>query len=105
MQNLGVAITGSGSALPANCLDNETLSKLVDTSDEWIASRTGIRQRRLATSAQSVSEIAAMAAKGAIAMAGISPLDIDLIILATLRQMIFLAVPVKFKPKLAQLRR
>ena len=83
MQNLGVAITGSGSALPANCLDNDTLSKLVDTSDEWIASRTGIRQRRLATSAQSVSEIAAMAAKGAIAMAGISPLDIDLIILAT----------------------
>jgi 3-oxoacyl-[acyl-carrier-protein] synthase-3 len=83
LQNLGVAITGSGSALPANCLDNETLSKLVDTSDEWIASRTGIRQRRLATSAQSVSEIAAMAAKSAIAMAGISPLDIDLIILAT----------------------
>ncbi|MBW4662712.1 MAG: ketoacyl-ACP synthase III [Chroococcus sp. CMT-3BRIN-NPC107] len=83
MQNLGVAITGSGSALPTNCLDNEAISKLVDTSDEWIASRTGIRQRRLANSAQSVSEIAAIAAKGAIAMAGISPIDIDLIILAT----------------------
>ncbi len=69
--------------MPASCLDNEALSKLVDTSDEWIASRTGIRQRRLATSSQSVSEIASTAAKNAIAMAGISPLDVDLIILAT----------------------
>ncbi len=69
--------------MPANCLDNEAISKLVDTSDEWIASRTGIKQRRLANSSQSVSEIASIAAKDAIAMAGISPLDIDLIILAT----------------------
>jgi hypothetical protein len=52
---LGVAITGSGSAAPLTALDNEGLSKLVETSDEWIASRTGIRQRRLATPAESVT--------------------------------------------------
>ncbi len=80
---LGVAITGSGSAAPLTTLDNEGLSKLVDTSDEWIASRTGIRQRRLATSAESVTTIAMQAAQGAIAMAGLSPMDLDLIILAT----------------------
>lgn len=83
MQNLGVAITGSGSAAPGNCLDNETLSQLVETSDEWIASRTGIRQRRLAQASESLGAIATAAAKEAIAMAGISPLDVDLIILAT----------------------
>jgi len=80
---LGVAITGSGSAAPLTALDNEGLSKLVETSDEWIASRTGIRQRRLATPAESVTMIATQAAQGAIAMAGLLPTDIDLIILAT----------------------
>jgi 3-oxoacyl-[acyl-carrier-protein] synthase-3 len=80
---LGVAITGSGSAAPLTALDNEGLSKLVETSDEWIASRTGIRQRRLATPAESVTTIATQAAQGAITMAGLLPTDIDLIILAT----------------------
>ncbi|MBD2078007.1 ketoacyl-ACP synthase III [Phormidium sp. FACHB-592] len=80
---LGVAITGSGSASPLTALDNEGLSKLVETSDEWIASRTGIRQRRLATPAESVTTIATQAAQGAIAMAGLTPMDLDLIILAT----------------------
>ncbi len=80
---LGVAITGSGSAAPLTALDNEGLSKLVETSDEWIASRTGIRQRRLATPAESVTTIATQAAQGAIAMAGLLPMDIDMIILAT----------------------
>jgi len=80
---LGVAITGSGSASPLTALDNEGLSKLVETSDEWIASRTGIRQRRLATPAESVTMIATQAAQGAIAMAGLTPMDLDLIILAT----------------------
>lgn len=83
MQNLGVAITGSGSAAPLACVDNETLSQLVETSDEWIASRTGIRQRRLAQDSDSLSAIATLAAQEAIAMAGITPLDVDLIILAT----------------------
>ena len=83
LQNSGVAITGSGSATPTNCLDNQALSQLVETSDEWIASRTGIRSRRLATAQESLSAIATLAAKDAIAASGITPLDIDLIILAT----------------------
>ena len=83
MQNLGVAITGSGSATPATRLDNQALSQLVETSDEWIASRTGIRSRRLAAAQESLRAIATVAATEAITMAGITPADIDLIILAT----------------------
>ncbi len=83
LQNLGVAITGSGSAAPAASLDNQALSYLVETSDEWITSRTGIRQRRLAAVSESLSAIATLAAQSAIAMAGITSADIDLIILAT----------------------
>jgi len=83
VQNSGVAITGSGSATPAASLDNQELSQLVETSDEWIASRTGIRQRRLAAGSESLSVIATLAGQGAIAMAGMTPSEIDLIILAT----------------------
>lgn len=83
LQNLGVAITGSGSAAPANCLDNQVLSCIVETSDEWITSRTGIRKRRLAAVSESLSAIATQAANGALAMAGITPADLDMIILAT----------------------
>lgn len=83
LQNLGVVITGSGSATPTTRLDNQALSQLVETSDEWITSRTGIRSRRLATAQESLSAIATLAATEAITMAGITPADIDLIILAT----------------------
>ena len=83
LQNSGVAITGSGSATPVTCLGNQALSQMVETSDEWITSRTGIRQRRLATGSESLSEIASLAGLSAIAMAGITPADLDLIILAT----------------------
>ncbi|MEH2174135.1 beta-ketoacyl-ACP synthase 3 [Nostoc sp.] len=83
MQNLGVAITGSGSAVPATSLHNETLSELVETSDEWIATRTGIRQRRLALPSESLSALATAASSQAIASAGIKPEDLDLILLAT----------------------
>ncbi|MGA9380436.1 MAG: beta-ketoacyl-ACP synthase III [Phormidium sp.] len=79
----GVAITGSGAATPAVSLTNQDLSQIVDTSDEWIASRTGIRERRLAMPGQSLCELATQAGENAIAMAGITPEDIDLIILAT----------------------
>ena len=79
----GIAITGSGSATPTLAVDNHMLSELVETSDEWIASRTGILERRLADPQTSLSAIATMAAQNAIAMAGIMPIDIDLIILAT----------------------
>ncbi|HAA33138.1 MAG TPA: 3-oxoacyl-ACP synthase [Cyanobacteria bacterium UBA8553] len=79
----GIAITGSGSATPEVTLDNHQLSQMVETSDEWITTRTGIRQRRIADEDGSVSAIAAKAAQGAIAMAGITPQDLDLIVLAT----------------------
>lgn len=80
---IGVAFTGSGSATPTTSLDNHDLSRVVETSDEWIASRTGIRQRRLADAQTLLSTIATEAAQRAIAMAGIAPTDLDLIILAT----------------------
>lgn len=83
VQKSGVVITGSGSATPKTVLENQVLSQLVETSDEWIRSRTGIGQRRLAAPSESLSTIATAAAKNAIAMAGITPAEIDLIILAT----------------------
>lgn len=83
LQKSGVVITGSGSATPATVLDNQSLSQLVETSDEWIRTRTGISNRRLASASQSLCAIATVAAKNAIAMAGITPAQIDLIILAT----------------------
>ncbi len=79
----GIAITGSGSAVPAACLDNEGMSRLVETSDEWIASRTGIRQRRLASPEAGIRTIAAQAGRNALEMAGLTPMDVDLIILAS----------------------
>jgi 3-oxoacyl-[acyl-carrier-protein] synthase-3 len=83
VQNLGIAITGSGSAVPETSLHNQELTQLVETSDEWISTRTGIRQRRLALPTESLSELAAAASRGAIASAGITAADIDLILLAT----------------------
>ncbi len=79
----GIAITGSGCATPDVALDNDQLSQIVETSDEWITTRTGIRERHLMDEKGSLSELATRAAKNAIAMAGIAPTDLDLIILAT----------------------
>ncbi|HEY9828491.1 MAG TPA: beta-ketoacyl-ACP synthase 3 [Stenomitos sp.] len=79
----GMAMTGCGSAAPAISLSNDDLSRVVETSDEWIASRTGIRARRLATAGESLVGFAAEAARQAIAMAQLQPTDIDLILLAT----------------------
>ncbi|MDZ8023788.1 MAG: beta-ketoacyl-ACP synthase III [Nostoc sp. SerVER01] len=83
MHNLGVAITGSGSAVPATSLHNQRLTELVETSDEWITTRTGICQRRLALPSESLSVLATAASNQAIAAAGIKPEDLDLILLAT----------------------
>ncbi|BAZ44177.1 3-oxoacyl-[acyl-carrier-protein] synthase III [Chondrocystis sp. NIES-4102] len=80
---VGVAITGCGSAAPEAILTNERLAQIVDTSDEWINTRTGMKNRHVASPSESLSELSAQAAKRAIAMAGISALEIDLIILAT----------------------
>jgi len=79
----GVAVTGSGSAVPAATLENQQLSQVVDTSDEWIASRTGIRQRRVAAAQESLATLATQAAAQAIARANLAPTEIDLILLAT----------------------
>jgi 3-oxoacyl-[acyl-carrier-protein] synthase-3 len=80
---IGIAITGSGSAVPSFSLDNDGMSRLVETSDEWISSRTGIRQRYLAGVEDSLKSLAAEAAQRALEMAGLSPVDVDLILLAT----------------------
>jgi len=76
-------MTGCGSATPQVALSNEQLSQIVDTSDEWITARTGIQYRRLASASESLTSLAAIAATQAIAMAGLEPTDIDLILLAT----------------------
>ncbi|MBW4466930.1 MAG: beta-ketoacyl-ACP synthase 3 [Pegethrix bostrychoides GSE-TBD4-15B] len=79
----GLAIIGSGSAVPPAYLDNAGLSQLVDTSDEWISTRTGIRQRHLAAPEESLCSLAAEAARRALEMAALNAIDLDLIILAT----------------------
>ncbi|ERN40272.1 3-oxoacyl-(acyl-carrier-protein) synthase III [Rubidibacter lacunae KORDI 51-2] len=79
----GIAFTGSGSAAPAATLDNATLSQRVETSDEWIHSRTGMRDRRIAGPQETLAELAALAGERALAMAGITAVELDLIVLAT----------------------
>lgn len=76
-------IEGVGSYLPEKILTNEDLSHMVDTSDEWITSRTGIKKRHLAEEGQFTSHLAIEAAKNALQDAGIKPEDIDLVICAT----------------------
>ncbi|MBD8894351.1 beta-ketoacyl-ACP synthase 3 [Roseibium litorale] len=76
-------VLGSGSYLPATCLTNDDLAKKVDTSDEWIVQRTGIRQRHVAAEGEYTSDLAFKAAEAALANAGMKAEDIDLIILAT----------------------
>ncbi|MBE9010351.1 ketoacyl-ACP synthase III [Pseudanabaenaceae cyanobacterium LEGE 13415] len=80
---IGIAVTGCGSAAPPKAIDNDRLSEVMDTSDEWIASRTGIRQRRLSDPNGSLVQLATEAAKSAIEMSGLDATDIDLILLAT----------------------
>ena len=76
-------ITGSGSALPTNCVTNADLEARVDTSDEWIVERTGIRQRYLAGEGETTSTLATEAARRALDNAGVPASDIGLIVLAT----------------------
>lgn len=79
----GVSLVGSGSAHPAIAFSNDHLSHWVDTSDEWIATRTGIRQRYVAAGEESLTSLAAAAGAAALEMSGTSPQAVDLIILAT----------------------
>ena len=76
-------ITGSGSALPKDCVTNADLEARVDTSDEWIVERTGIRQRYIAQEGETTSTLATEAARKALADAGVDAGEIGLIVLAT----------------------
>lgn len=76
-------ILGTGSALPARCVTNAELAAQVDTSDEWIVERTGIRQRYIAGQGETTATLAADAARAAISAAGLSVDEIGLIVLAT----------------------
>ncbi|MFM6932421.1 MAG: beta-ketoacyl-ACP synthase III [Novosphingobium sp.] len=80
---LRAVITGTGSALPARRVDNDEMARLVDTSDEWIAARTGIRSRYFAGEGETTSTLATAAARKAIEAAGIDACSIDLIVLGT----------------------
>jgi 3-oxoacyl-[acyl-carrier-protein] synthase-3 len=77
-------LAGWGRYAPAGVLTNADLERMVDTSDEWIVSRTGIRERRVAAAHETTASMAAVASLRAIAVAGIEPADIDLILLGTL---------------------
>ena len=78
-----IAILGTGSHVPAQILSNHELAKMVATSDEWITTRTGIRERRIAGLHEPSSELAVRAAAAAIADARLTAADIDLLVLAT----------------------
>jgi len=82
-QVLRSAVTGVGGYLPDEIVTNADLAKFVDTTDEWIVERTGIRQRHRAAPDQAVSDLAVEAARRALTAAGRTPADIDLIIIAT----------------------
>lgn len=79
-----VGIIGVGEYLPKRVLTNVDLEKMVDTSDEWITTRTGIKERRLAAKGEATSDLALKAAKEALADAGLKAQDIELIIVATI---------------------
>ena len=76
-------IAGTGSHLPAKVVTNDYLAKIVDTSDEWIATRTGIRQRHVASQEETTSELGYQAALRALEAAGVQPSELELIVVGT----------------------
>jgi len=82
-QGQRISITGLGAYAPKRVLTNDELSTLVDTSDEWIMERTGIRERRIAAPEEAFTDLALPAAKAALAQAGVDGRDIDLLLCAT----------------------
>ncbi|HSL66355.1 MAG TPA: beta-ketoacyl-ACP synthase III [Gaiellaceae bacterium] len=78
-----VSITGLGCYVPERVLTNEELAGIVDTTDEWITERTGIKERRIAAPEQAMSDLALPAARKALERAGVQPRDVDLVIVAT----------------------
>ena len=78
-----ISITGLGCHVPERVVTNDELAGIVDTSDEWITTRTGIKERRVAAEHEAMSDLALPAARAALAQAGVRPQDIDVIIVAT----------------------
>ncbi|RLJ17258.1 3-oxoacyl-ACP synthase [bacterium endosymbiont of Escarpia laminata] len=76
-------IAGTGSYLPEKALTNKDLEKIVDTTDQWIVDRTGIKKRHIAADDEYTCDLAEKAARNAMEMAGVEPKDIDLIVVAT----------------------
>jgi 3-oxoacyl-[acyl-carrier-protein] synthase III len=91
-----VGITGVGAYVPDKVLTNDDLSRMVETSDEWITERTGIKERRIAAPEQAASDLAVPAGRQALARAGVDAGDVDLVIVAT-------ATPDMFFPSTASL--
>jgi 3-oxoacyl-[acyl-carrier-protein] synthase-3 len=78
-----IGITGLGTHVPERVLTNDELATIVNTTDEWIQERTGIRERRIAADDEALTDVALPAARDALADAGVEPADIDLLICAT----------------------
>src|SRR2546423_2502094 len=83
MPDYGAIIAGTGSFVPEKRLTNDDLAKLVDTNDEWIVQRTGIRERRIAGEGESTATLATAAARKALAAAEMDANDLDLVICGT----------------------
>ncbi|MGD0540742.1 MAG: beta-ketoacyl-ACP synthase III [Tepidisphaeraceae bacterium] len=90
MQTFSSILAGFGSQLPEKRLTNDDLAKMVDTNDEWITKRTGIKERRIASADETTASLATAAARKAVASAGLELSDIELIICATITpEMVF----------------
>jgi 3-oxoacyl-[acyl-carrier-protein] synthase-3 len=100
-----VSIIGTGSYVPERVLTNADLEKMVDTTDEWIISRTGIKERRLAAPDEHTSDLATKAARAAIEQAGISVDEIDLIVVATVTPDMFFPATACFVQQKLQAKR
>ena len=86
MATASTIILGTGSFAPERILTNADLAKMVDTSDEWIRSRSGIRERHIAGPGEATSDLAVAAARRALADAKLQPSDIDLLVVATVTE-------------------
>ena len=84
MKNINASITAVGSFLPEKILSNTDLEKIVDTNDEWITSRTGIKERRILDKGIGTSHMAIQAANAIIESKKLDPLELDLVIVATI---------------------
>ncbi len=93
---MNVVLRGTGSSLPERKLTNQDLEQMLDTTDAWIFTRTGIRERRVLEPAEATSDTATYAARAALEMAGLAPEELDLIVLATV-------TPDMFTPSAANL--